>query len=164
MRRSAGSYARAIERLWAELLERPVILSPRDWALVSEWYERSIPLALIEEAIETVRLKMRRGRRAPRNLSYLAPSVEESWQAVVEGRSEEPEPPVAELQQEVAPAAAWEACAQAGRCGAPLCGLLRSLLEELRAGADPDSIDARLERELPLRAPAALVEDATAQV
>ena len=161
MRRSAGSYARAIERRWAELLDRPVILSPRDWVLISDWRERSIPLALIEEAIEAVRLKMRHGRRAPRSLSYLAPSVEEAWQVVVQGRSEEPELPVAEPRQEGSPAEAWQACAEAEECGAPLRALLHRLLEALRAGADPDSIDAELDRELPVRAPRALVDEAT---
>ncbi len=38
-----AGYARAIERLWSELLERPIVLSPRDWNLIGQWYDRGIP-------------------------------------------------------------------------------------------------------------------------
>ena len=46
------SYARAVERSWSELCGRPVIFSPRDWALLDDWRQRGIPLQIVQEAIE----------------------------------------------------------------------------------------------------------------
>ena len=52
--RGAGSYVRSIERVWNGLVERAVVLSPKDWALASDWFERGVPLELVTEALEEV--------------------------------------------------------------------------------------------------------------
>ena len=163
MTRTAASYARAIERRWSGLLERPVVLSPRDWALISDWYDRSIPLALVEEAIQSAAPRVRRGAAKPRGLSYVAPAVEEGWAAVVQGRVVEPAAPeggaAAEGGRE-----AWERCLREHAAGEPLAVLLGELLSLLDAGEVPGEVDARLDRELVRAVPPALAEEVAAAV
>ena len=48
---TAGSYARALAEALSRLRERPTVLSPRDWSLVSEWYSRGIPLGLVLDVL-----------------------------------------------------------------------------------------------------------------
>ena len=45
---SAARYARAIERRWSEACGRAVVLSEREWALISAWFEKGVPLAVVE--------------------------------------------------------------------------------------------------------------------
>ena len=46
-------YARSIERRWSDLVERPVILSPRDWSRISRWHSWGVPLDLIDETLRS---------------------------------------------------------------------------------------------------------------
>lgn len=146
----AGAYARAIERCWCDAVGRPVVLSPREWTLVSDWYERSIPLAIVEEAIQqTVARKSRRGAMAPRGLGYIAPAVEEAWGVVIDGRRVESASSgtPAGLRERTA-LARWRQRLEQEPPGSALRVLLGELLEQHAAGTAPDELDRRLDLEL----------------
>ena len=150
MRTGPGAYARAIEHCWSGAVGRPVVLSPREWALVSDWYERSIPLAIVEEAIQqTVVDKTRRGATTPRGLGYIAPAVEEAWSVVIDGRRVE----VASSSSSAVPGdraalARWRRRMAGEPAESPLRVLLHGLLEQYASGAVPEEIDRRLASEL----------------
>jgi hypothetical protein len=139
------AYAREIERAWSRILDRPVVLSPKDWALISDWHARAIPLPLVLESMQHA-TERPRGRSAPRNLGYVAPAVEEAWQVVLDGRRAStapvPDPPA------VDPADAWRARIDAEGRSTALGRLLSELLEAYEAGATPQTIDLRLNERL----------------
>lgn len=81
-----GRYARQIEAAWIELQGRAVVLSPRDWDRVEDWFQRGVPLPLILETIAEARHRLRGVPRPPSRLSYIADGVEDSWAAMVDGR------------------------------------------------------------------------------
>jgi len=151
------SYARAIHEFWARSQQRAVILSPREWDLICGWFAREIPLQIVADAIEGLGEK-KRGRTAakPRSLSYLAPAVEESWSAVVNGRVEARAVQAAESDAGGG-RAAW--LAAAARCGedSALAGLLRRLVQSGDAGAAPDEIERELNESLIELAPQEIV-------
>lgn len=147
------AYARSIEREWASILGRPVILSQRDWDRINRWYDQRIPLAVIAEAIESLRES--RARRPPRNLGYVAAAVEQAWETIREGRSPdagEPAPMPSD------PLVGWQRCLRQLPTGSPLASLLAGLLAELESGSAPTDVDRRLERELCASADPALRE------
>ena len=76
--RGPEAYARQLERALSRVRERPVVLSPRDWELLSEWYSRGIPLAIVEQAMEAAseREASKKRRPARRGLAYVAPAVD----------------------------------------------------------------------------------------
>jgi len=140
------AFAREIEREWSRLLDRPVVLSPKDWALISDWHAREIPLALI---VESMRHAAERpsGRSAPRNLGYIAAAVEEAWQVVLDGRLAHPpapprRPPVAD------PVEAWRRCIASEDPESALRRLLSESLEAFEAGETAGAIDLRVNDEL----------------
>ena len=137
------AYAREIERRWSRLHERPVVLSPKDWALVTDWQSRGVPLWILDEAMQAA-LERRAGREPPRSLAYLAPAVDEAWSVVLEGRRRDapllrPEP--VDVRQR------WREVAQA-RPGSALGAVLDGLLARLEAGEAADKIDDELDRAL----------------
>jgi len=145
---SAATYARRIERRWCELLEQPVVLSPRDWSLLNEWHERGIPLQLVVEAMQTT-IERSRGRgRAPRTaLASLSQTVEGAWGAIVDGRragsatfGEAPAPPPGS-------ADSWRRRAES-EGGSALGTLLTDLLCRLDRGAKCAALDAELDRRI----------------
>jgi len=147
---SVGTYAREITRLWSEMLERPVILSRKEWSLIGEWYAGGIPLDVIREAIGDPADSAGRGARAarskPRSLSYIAPAVEEIWTVVRQGRlpssvASDPEPETAELSP-------WRRRMSLEPAGSALGDLLGELLERLEAGDSADEIERCLEARL----------------
>ena len=77
-------YARAVERALARSSGRAVVMSPRDFSLLTGWLARGVPLALVLEQIE---LRRSTGRDV-RSLAPIAAAVERAWGAVVDGRSE----------------------------------------------------------------------------
>ena len=62
-----------------------MVLSPKEWRLVCQWYERGIPLRVVEEALAGDD-RRRRSRSSVRSLAYFASAVEEGWSVIVEGR------------------------------------------------------------------------------
>ena len=154
-----GTYARAVEGCWSQLVGPPGVLSPRDWRLVLEWHERGVPLQIIHEAIEAA---AERTSKAPRGLSYIAAAVDEAWNVVQDGRLVEdgvsvaPEPASAE--------ARWLARAEVEASGSELGRLLRSLLDRLGRNAPRDVIDRELSSRLANTLPAERVEAASRQV
>jgi len=145
---STATYARRIERRWGELLAQPVVLSPRDWGVLSDWHARKIPLQIVEEAMEAAVERGRKRGRSPRaGLSYLAPAVDDAWSCVVSGRLEDgdgepvdnaPSPPVT----------AWRRRIDAEPPGSALAGLLSGLLRRLDGGESPETLDGELDRRL----------------
>ena len=56
-----------------------MVLSPREWGCVQDWFERGIPLALVLEALEEkLRTRSKRATGRPK-LGSLREAVEESW-------------------------------------------------------------------------------------
>ena len=145
MDRQLPRYARAIERRWAQCLDRPVVLSPRDWARITEWFERAIPLQVVLEAIDAAfETRGSRVRARPRSLAYVAPSVEESWSVVVDGRRAPREARAA-----AAPSPSRLDTWRARQAALPRDSALRELLDRLihaaEAGRPVESIDAELD-------------------
>lgn len=163
----SGSYARAVERRWARLCDRAVILSERDWALIEDWHRRGIPVQIIHEAMdaaETRRGKSRRPVRPPRGLAYVAPAVEEAWRTVLEGRIAEGRAPGPADEPPPGGIEAWRRRLEAEPEDSPLRRLLSALLEALDSGERADGIDARLEREIAEAAPGSLRQRAEDEV
>lgn len=153
--RGAGGYARAIERAWSALLERPVVFSPQDWNRVAEWHARGIPLAVVREALEEAAARARkRGRTGPARLAAIGPAVEESWSAIMDGRSAAVEPPTA-ANRPVETPARWAALI---RQGGPLGEYLHGVSLALDEGTlSPESAAAGIDERLPALVPRELL-------
>ncbi len=139
---NADAYVRSIERAWGEFTGRPVILSPKDWALVEDWHARGIPLALVEQAIEAA-VERRTGGK-PRGLSYLSTAVEEGWSVVREARPR-PGDPAPEAPESRNPREFWRDRAAEEPEGSELRVLLEDLLARAAAGEDPVELDLELD-------------------
>lgn len=153
---SANAFARAVERALAEGSDRPTVLSPMDWHLLTGWQARGIPLAVVLEAVEAARAP-RRGR--PRRdgavrLTYVATAVEEAWGVIAGGRTASggtPDPESADLAER---RERWRAAAERAGPGSPLGRLVTDLLGSLDGGAAPSDVDAALDASLSEVAPA----------
>jgi hypothetical protein len=156
---ASGSYARAVERLWAGLCGRAVILSPKDWSIVEEWYARGIPLQVIEEAIDAAVERRKRGKGSPppRGLVYIAPAVEEGWTAVLEGRRQGPPATASGQKRNTPDISGWRERSNAEAEGSPLCLLLSGLIAAFEGGAEADELDRQLDADLPAAAPGELL-------
>ena len=147
-------YARTIERRWSDVVDRPVVLSPRDWSRISRWYLWGVPLDLI---VETRRSATRPERgRAPRSLAQLAPAIEEAWTVIVQGRIAEHPTELGSMPAD--PRAAWSSRILEEPPDSPLARTLTDLLARLDRGDDPDVLDGELDRRLPEIVPAELVD------
>jgi len=151
------AYAREIERVWSDLQGRPVVLSPKDWTLITEWHARGVPLSLIHDAVAAVR---ENSREPPRGLAYLAPAVEEAFSLVLDGRRRAA--PAAAPPREP-PIASWRRFEREAE-DSPAARLVRELLAALDAGEDPVALDGRLDRELPGVVGAAVRDEITSVV
>ena len=153
---SPAGYARRIEGLWSELLQRPLVLSPRDWSLVLEWHASRIPLEIVREALEAAAERESRGprKRPLRGLGYLAPAVSEAWRVVVAGRIAD----VTAGESAEPSRSVWRRRLRAEPTDSPLYRLLSGLLTRLERGEPPAELDLQLERELPGAVPRSLVE------
>ncbi len=147
-------YARAVERRWSDLVQRPVVLSRRDWSRISRWHSWGVPLDLIEEALRAA-VRPERGRE-PRGLTELAPAVEESWTVILQGRIARH--PVELGSNPVDPRAAWSSRIREEPPDSALARTLTELLARLDRGDDPHVLEQELDRRLPEIAPAELVD------
>jgi hypothetical protein len=138
-------YARAIERSWSALLEQPVVLSRRDWALIEGWYARRIPLEIVEEALVAANERDRE-RRRPRRLAEVARSVDEAWEVVLDGRRGVD--PVTEGPPATPPVSLWRERFATEPTGSPLGQLLGALLGRLDSGASAKELDDTLDERL----------------
>jgi hypothetical protein len=156
-------YVRAVERALAALAGRPFVLSPRDYARVTAWHARGVPLGLV---IETIEEKTGRhgGASRARGLARLAPAIEEAWEAVREGRlSTSARGAGDDLPPLEAAVGAWRRARAAAADGSPLQLLLDRLLAGRDGGDPPEDLDADLDRSLPAAVPAPLLAGAAAE-
>ena len=142
-------YHRAIEEAWSHLRGRPIVLSPREFEIIEGWRTRGVPLSVVLECIDA---EAKRGGRGKRSLAHLAAPVDEAWRAVAAGRAARlPDAPAA-----VDPADPGSPAIGRLPGDDPLRALILRLREEAAAGASPDAVDERLDRELLERIPAAM--------
>jgi hypothetical protein len=153
----AVRYVRAVERALAALAGSPFVLSPRDYALVSAWHARGIPLGLVLETIEDT--ARRHGGSLPaRGLSRVVPAIEEAWETVRDGRLVTGAAAAAgDLPSLALAVDAWKRARSAAPDGSSLRLLLDALLARHEAGESPADLDARLDESLPDAAPAPLL-------
>ena len=151
-----GEYSRAIEQMWSEPLDRPVVLSRRDWDLLSSWFERCIPLQLIREALQP---HGRTVKKPPRTLSHVSMAVEDAWAVVLQGR-------IATHTDELQPSddmatalTHWTTRSSAEVDGSPLHSLLHELLGRLASGDSPGMLDRILDERLFKASPARILDD-----
>jgi hypothetical protein len=79
-------YFEQVESCFSRLRGTPLLLSPKDWALVASWREAGIPLRLVLEALESVFVARRRSAdegttRPVLALSYCRHAVQEAFDA-----------------------------------------------------------------------------------
>jgi hypothetical protein len=165
-RPAAGSYARAVERHWSELCGRPVIFSPRDWALIEDWHQRGVPLQIIHEAIDAAAARRKRSSAAgpPRSLAYVAPAVEEGWQLVIEGRLRDGSDAATAQRHQESGISSWRACRDGQAEDGPLSRLLDELIAASAAGAEVEELESRLNSGIGQAAPEELRRRAEAEV
>ena len=162
----AGSYARAVERHWSELCGRPVVFSPRDWALIEDWHQRGIPLQIVREAIDAAaeRRKGSSPTAAPRGLAYIARAVEDAWQVVVEGRLVDAAASIDGPSEEAGGIEAWRDCRGRQPPGSRLGRLLDELIQAFEHGAPTAELESRLDDQLADAAPRELRARAESEV
>lgn len=146
-RRGASSFARAVESRLESILKRPVVLSPRDWTTLAGWHARGIPLPLVLETLEEV--ATRKGGTQARSLRYFVRAVEESWQAVLDGRAiRHPAGAGGKSSGGESADVPWNAAVRAGELPPAIERLLEELSEALAGGADRAKVDESLDRAL----------------
>lgn len=77
-------FFRKIERKFNQLRGGPLLISPRDWALMVEWDQRGIPASVIIEALEKGFEKASyqgTSKKSIHSLSYFKGIVEEQWKS-----------------------------------------------------------------------------------
>lgn len=82
LRPEEAAYFRTIEERFCALRGAPMLLSPRDWALIAEWWAEKVPLLVVLEAVEDVfAARARRGDGADRinSLTYARSEVLRRW-------------------------------------------------------------------------------------
>jgi hypothetical protein len=82
----AQRYFRRVEDVFIELRGAPLLLSPQDWHIARGWYERGIPLEIVEGALRDL-FEKRRAREIDarvHSLSYCASAVDEAFRMVEE--------------------------------------------------------------------------------
>jgi len=169
-----AAYARAIEREWVAFVGGAVILSPRDWALISKWHARGIPLEIVREAIEAARErgKKRPRRTPPRGLGYIATAVDEGWTAVEDGRvletalPEGPSDEPAETLSGVSPGLAerLRRRLESEAEGSKLSSVLLRSIRRLEQGDTEKVVESALDEELPAALPERWLRDAESEV
>jgi hypothetical protein len=93
----SSDYFLEIESHFAARRGTPFVLNAKDWALMKEWADAGIPLAVVLEAIDTVfaRNEERGAKKTISSLRYCRHAVKETWadrqelQVGAEGRTPE---------------------------------------------------------------------------
>jgi hypothetical protein len=81
---TGNSYWKEIERYFAKKRGSALILSPKDWPLVSSWQEREIPIEIVYQGIDKAFTRLEEKQRTSqhqtiRTLAYCQYDVEELW-------------------------------------------------------------------------------------
>ncbi|MBW3564287.1 MAG: hypothetical protein KY459_06145 [Acidobacteria bacterium] len=76
-----AEYFLEIESRFAERRGTPFVLSAKDWALMNEWFDAKIPLAIVLEAIDGCFESHKKGgrRRNVSSLGYCTHAVRDLW-------------------------------------------------------------------------------------
>lgn len=76
------AYFEAIEAVFIRLRGAPLLLSPTDWQVASEWFEAGIPLGLVRRTLETIFARRHeRGKRGRiQSLRYCSDPVWQAWE------------------------------------------------------------------------------------
>lgn len=150
-RNSVGrrAYARRIERALQEARGSPVVLSPRDWALLSDWYDRGVPLAIVLESLDSLTSESSRAgdRLTRRGLASVSRAVDAAWQTVLEGMRTGPTMAPDEPASSSA-LGAWRRVLDGAANEAGLKDLLETLIRRAEAGEDPGLLDEELDAAL----------------
>lgn len=80
---SAQHYFAEIEEAFSRLRQRPLLLAPRDVALVKSWFELGVPLRVVLKGLELFFARESRRespRRLPASLAYCEQDVLNSWE------------------------------------------------------------------------------------
>jgi len=141
----AARYARVIERRWSELLGKPIVLSPRDWARIERWHSLGVPLEIVAEAMAATSERDKAGKR-PRRLADVVPLVEEAWTVILDGRRARTG--VVEPSPEADPLSLWRRRKAREPSGSPLAALLDELTGRAECGEDRRELDEELDRRL----------------
>jgi hypothetical protein len=100
-------FFRKIERKFSQLREGPLLISPKDWALMVEWKKQGIPAVVIIEALEKgFESAAFRGtsRKSINSLHYFKRIVEEHWHSfqkrkIGKAEKESPDPACSEIKE-----------------------------------------------------------------
>ena len=79
MRTVSADYFTEIEAHFARRRGTPLVVSPKDWALMKKWSEEGIPLPVVIEALDSVFDKQEEKGRKVNSLSYCRHAVKELW-------------------------------------------------------------------------------------
>jgi hypothetical protein len=150
-------YVRAIERAWLDLLGRPAVVSPREFATIDGWRRRGIPLSVVLEVFGA--FGKRHSGRSPKSLTSLARAVDEAWSVVAAGRAAPRVPDARALRSEAL--RAWETALGRSLEGDPLHDLLTRTLAEAARDASGSDLDAMLDSSLPHAVPDAMLASAS---
>jgi len=78
-------YWEQIERYFVKKRGNALILSPKDWPLITSWQAREIPLEVIFEGIDKAFIRLEEKQTTPRRtiltLAYCQHDVEKAWKA-----------------------------------------------------------------------------------
>lgn len=155
---SVATYVRSVEQAWSLVAERPIVLSPRDFALLSSWHRRGIPLGIVNEALaeNSQWRSARAGRGRLVRLAQIAAAVEESWSVVLDGRCASGSAVESQADRRACATGRWRQCLAREAQGSALGRVLSELLARAERGEAPDYLDAELDRLLPSAVPDAL--------
>lgn len=149
---SLGRYARTIESALGRARQKPVLLSPRDWDLVSGWHRDRVPLRIVVEVIEEAGRRTAAKGSTFASLAYVAREVEEAWRLVRSDRATERAAGRLPLAGRDEILAEWARVAREAPRDEPLAAALRSILARLHAGERFDA-DAAVDDALLASAP-----------
>jgi hypothetical protein len=150
--KTALRYVRQLEQALSSLTDGPRVFTQKDWGLATRWHDMGIPVGLVLELLEEAGFGVS-------GLSRIARKVEASWVAVRKGRRGSAPSSTATAD----PAGREQALQQVLEdvtVPAEVHSLIQVLLEELRAGASSDKLEAIVAERLPEVVPGEILEEA----
>jgi hypothetical protein len=151
-----------VEKVVSRLEGRPVVLSPRDWALVSAWWRTRVPLGTVLEALERATRRRRSSSRSI--LTHAAAELEEVSRVMREGRATSLSRGEGKSPSLEGARRRWEAAEQRAEQDGILRETLARLLDRLDLGEDPAALDIALDDVLLRLAPEELRVEVTKEM